>query len=154
MLCEWKMSTLSGWWWWCTTKRKAVEFLQMITRTMVLNYDCIKNDQLNRTAFINAKHNANSFFLFFLHRFQHQDVSVRLHIFFALSPFRSGINDNLLCFIRLLHYHLSMYSARNVLVYNYNACIFSMPTKCWALQQWYQYILNMFSFFALSWVLN
>lgn len=113
-------------------KRKAVEFLQMITRTMALKYDCIKNDQLNRTAFINAKHNANSFCF----SFSCTDFNTKMCAFtyffrsLTLSPFWSGSNDNLLCFIRLLHYHFSMYSARNALVNNYNACIFPMPTKC------------------------
>lgn len=122
----------------CTAKQKAVEFLQMITRTMVLKCDCIKNGQLNRIAFINAKHNANFSLLFlFSHRFQHHDLSFRLHIFFAFNPFRSSSNSIFLRFIRLLHNHFSMHSAGNVLVNNYDACIQNFNNAN-------QYILNMF----------
>lgn len=69
---------------------------------MVLKYDCIKNDQLNRTVFINAKYNANMFALFFCTVYTPRRV-LSFTYFFHLLFFGMSLNDNLLCWIRLLH---------------------------------------------------
>lgn len=56
---------------------------------MALKYDCIKNDQLNRTAFINAKHNANSFCFSFSCTDFNTKMCPFVYIFFSLSHSQS-----------------------------------------------------------------